>query len=265
MEIVQFEFKNFPGPAAGEGRTSVQGTLKSREDRFLEMKDRIFGSLVSAGVPRLTANDLLGSNPKRKPYKMFYPAGTVYAFSVEAKYRETVSGFDFKYTSTNFGELKGVPRSQLGETSYIIGTAEETKIFNDLLGIYKDRLKRKEEEKKERVEAKAKAAATADREQAALLLGKGVGKFEIISAKKGERIGPVNMWNDRCLIWTIYGSADIFSRPDYTSEPVKAKLRTGSYNIERWGHPGPASQVFFVATSRVMKVELWRKKGQACK
>lgn len=118
--------------------------------------------------------------------------------------------------------------------------------------------------------AQAAAEAEAARNRpltSAAFTTKTVGKFEPFIVKSGERVGPITLYKGTCPYWykSGLGMIAIFSRSDLTAEPAQAVLTEG-YGIERWGHEGPAKEMYFEAQKGDIQIELERRDGgNSCK
>lgn len=95
---------------------------------------------------------------------------------------------------------------------------------------------------------------------------KTIGTFEPLQIKSGERVGPLNFYKGTCFRWDKSGMGMfwIYSRPDFTSEPVRATFTDQGYGIKNWGHEGKPFQIFFEAEQGDIQIELERREGSTC-
>jgi hypothetical protein len=131
---------------------------------------------------------------------------------------------------------------------------------------------------REKANAKAKAEAEAARrsytepvEARPVLLDetsyemKMIGKFEPItlSVDGQSRVGPLNQYDGSCfyVIKTGAGKLQVYSRPDFTSNPVPAVMDGNGVGVAKWGHDGPAFQVFYEAVEGKVTLEVERREG----
>jgi hypothetical protein len=94
---------------------------------------------------------------------------------------------------------------------------------------------------------------------------KTIGKFEPLYIKSGQRVGPITRYDGTCLYWTKTGMGmiEIYSRPDFVSNPKIATLTDREYGIKKWGHEGVAFQMFFEAKQGDIQIELERREGNS--
>ena len=60
------------------------------------------------------------------------------------------------------------------------------------------------------------------------------------------------------------GMIEIYTRPDETSDPVRATLNDDNYGIKSVGHKGGPEDIFFEAVQGDIQIELERREKGQC-
>ncbi len=90
------------------------------------------------------------------------------------------------------------------------------------------------------------------------------GRFPAMTIAAGSSLGPVNDYDDSCLKHAQGGGSGtlvIMTRPDFTSEPVRATSDANGVTVP--GHDGPAYQYFYVAEGENILLNLQRREGDS--
>lgn len=158
LRLLGFDFRNFPGPAAGTGRTSIAGTFGLtqniyRDSRFNAIKSELQTAGLSPAEAIYYLNKIIGGRRTRTAmeYALVSKKGRTVHFSAELEYLKTDDGVDFvgDLSIPAVDRVSGIPEDSLREEDYVVGSEKFIDLFNKVVST------------KETAEARVKPAASA--------------------------------------------------------------------------------------------------------